>query len=62
MTTADRVGDTTFATPTDTEIEVTRVFDAPRALVFDAWTNPEHIPNWMLGPPGWTMRWKFTPN
>ena len=55
MTTADRVGETTFATPTDTEIEVTRVFDAPRALVFDAWTKPEHIPNWMLGPPGWTM-------
>ncbi len=55
MTTADRVGETTFATPTDTEIEITRVFDAPRALVFDAWTKPEHIPNWMLGPPGWTM-------
>ena len=55
MTTADRVGETTFATPSDTEVEITRVFDAPRALVFDAWTKPEHIPNWMLGPPGWTM-------
>ena len=55
MTTADRVGETTFATPSDTEIEITRVVDAPRALVFDAWTKPEHIPNWMLGPPGWTM-------
>lgn len=55
MTTADRVGETTFATPSDTEIEVTRVFDAPRALVFEAWTKPEHLPNWMLGPPGWTM-------
>jgi uncharacterized protein YndB with AHSA1/START domain len=55
MTTADRVGETTFATPSDTEIEMTRVFDASRALVFDAWTKPEHIPNWMLGPPGWTM-------
>ena len=55
MTTADRVGETAFATPSDTEIEVTRVFDAPRALVFEAWTKPEHLPNWMLGPPGWTM-------
>ena len=23
--------------------------------MFDAWTKPEHIPNWMLGPRGWTM-------
>src|SRR4029077_14510081 len=55
MTTADRVGETTFATPSDTEIEITRVVAAPRTLVFDAWTKPEHIANWMLGPPGWTM-------
>ena len=55
MTTADKVGETTFATPSDTEIEITRVVAAPRALVFDAWTKPEHITQWMLGPPGWTM-------
>ena len=24
-------------------------------LVFEAWTNPEHLPHWMLGPAGWTM-------
>jgi uncharacterized protein YndB with AHSA1/START domain len=42
-------------TPTDTEIVVTRVFDAPRRLVFQAWTDPEHVPHWMLGPEGWTM-------
>jgi len=41
--------------PTDREIEVTRVFDAPRRLVFEVWTNPKHVPQWMLGPPGWTM-------
>src|SRR5260370_23600773 len=41
--------------PTDREMEVTRVFDAPRRLVFDAWTNPKHVPQWMLGPDGWTM-------
>ena len=25
------------------------------ALVFDAWTNPTHVPQWLLGPEGWTM-------
>jgi uncharacterized protein YndB with AHSA1/START domain len=43
------------ATPTEREIVVTRVFDAPCRLVFDAWTNPRHVPRWMLGPEGWTM-------
>ena len=42
-------------TPSDREIVMTRVFDAPRRLVFEAWTNPEHLPHWMLGPQGWTM-------
>ncbi len=46
---------TTLTTPSDREIAVTRVFEAPRRLVFDAWTRPEHVPNWMLGPDGWTM-------
>jgi uncharacterized protein YndB with AHSA1/START domain len=45
----------TVTTPTEREIVMTRVFDAPRRLVFDAWTNPEHVPHWMLGPAGWTM-------
>jgi uncharacterized protein YndB with AHSA1/START domain len=44
-----------FTTPSDREIVMTRVFDAPRRLVFEAWTNPEHLPHWMLGPEGWTM-------
>jgi uncharacterized protein YndB with AHSA1/START domain len=55
MTTADSVGATTFATPSDLEIVVTRVVDAPRALVFDCWTKPEHVTKWMLGPEGWSM-------
>jgi uncharacterized protein YndB with AHSA1/START domain len=42
-------------TPTDREIVVTRVFNAPRNLVFDAWTNPQYLPHWLLGPDGWTM-------
>jgi len=39
----------------DVEVVLSRTVNAPRELVFDAWTNPEHLPNWMLGPPGWTM-------
>lgn len=35
------------------EIATTRVFDAPRELVFDAWTNPKHIAQWW-GPNGFT--------
>jgi uncharacterized protein YndB with AHSA1/START domain len=36
----------TVTTPSDREIRMTRLFDAPRALVFDAMTRPEHIRNW----------------
>src|SRR2546426_11466964 len=55
MAAANSVGTTTFTTPSDREILMTRVFDAPRRLVFEAWTNPKHLPHWMLGPEGWTM-------
>ena len=37
-------------TPTDREIAMTRVFDAPRRLVFDALTKPELVKTWLLGP------------
>lgn len=37
----------------DREIVIARVFDAPRELVFDAWTKPEHLPRW-FGPKGFT--------
>jgi uncharacterized protein YndB with AHSA1/START domain len=39
----------------DREIVMTRVFDAPRNLVFDAFTKPELVKQWLLGPPGWSM-------
>jgi uncharacterized protein YndB with AHSA1/START domain len=42
-------------TPSDVEVTITRVFDAPRALVFDAFTKPALVKRWLLGPPGWTM-------
>jgi uncharacterized protein YndB with AHSA1/START domain len=43
------------STPTDHEIQVTRDFNAPLQLVFDAFTKPELVRRWLLGPPGWTM-------
>jgi uncharacterized protein YndB with AHSA1/START domain len=55
MTATSEAGATTFTTPSDLEIRATRVFDAPRELIFDAWTKPEHLPNWMTGPDGWSM-------
>ena len=33
-------------TPSDSEIRMTRVFDAPRHLVFEAMTKPEHVKRW----------------
>ena len=33
-------------TPSDREITLTRLFDAPRRLVFDAMTRPEHVRRW----------------
>ncbi len=50
-----KVGATTFTTPSDREIVATRVVDAPRTLVWNAWTRPEHVPHWMTGPEGWAM-------
>lgn len=55
MTSAPEPGTTRYATPNDRELVITRVVQAPRELVFDAWTNPRHLPNWMTGPEGWTM-------
>jgi uncharacterized protein YndB with AHSA1/START domain len=44
-----------LTTPNDREIVMTRVFHAPRRLVWDALTKPELVRQWMLGPPGWSM-------
>lgn len=53
----------------DREIVLARVFDAPRALVFRMWTDPDHVMKW-FGPRGFTCtlhemdvrvggRWRF---
>jgi uncharacterized protein YndB with AHSA1/START domain len=39
--------------PGDLELVITRIFDAPRSLVFKAWTDPEHMARW-FGPKGFT--------
>jgi uncharacterized protein YndB with AHSA1/START domain len=44
-----------LTTPTDFEIVMTRTFEVPRALLFDAFTKPELIARWLLGPDGWSM-------
>lgn len=42
------------ATPTEREIVMTRVFHAPRQLVFDAYSKPELLKRW-FGPRGWSL-------
>ena len=55
MVTTSESGVTTFSTPTDREVRFTRTFDAPRELVWKAWTTPALLQQWLLGPDGWTM-------
>jgi uncharacterized protein YndB with AHSA1/START domain len=40
--------------PTDRDVQMTRVFDAPRNLVVDAITRPELLKRW-FGPRGWSL-------
>lgn len=44
-----------ISTPTDTTIVLTRTFQAPRRLVWEAMTTPQRMRRWMLPPPGWTL-------
>lgn len=50
-----QVGALSITTPTDREVQITREFNAPRALVFRAMTEPELVRRWLTGPPGWSM-------
>ena len=43
------------ALPSDREVKVARSFKAPRTLVYRAYTEPELVRRWLLGPPGWSM-------
>jgi len=63
------MGDTRNEWALDREAVIARVYDAPRELVFEAWTKPEHIVRW-FGPHGFEVttheidirvggRWRF---
>jgi uncharacterized protein YndB with AHSA1/START domain len=43
-----------ISTPSDTTIVLTRTFNAPRRLVWEAMFTPDKMRRWMLPPPGWT--------
>ena len=45
-------GTATVTLPSDTEILITREFDAPRHLVYKAWTTPELVERWWSGKQG----------
>jgi len=49
------VGKLQISTPSDRELAMTRVFDAPRSMVFDAWTKPELLKRWLGVFGGWTF-------
>jgi uncharacterized protein YndB with AHSA1/START domain len=59
----DQTGETTMpgfekaqvSTPSEREVKVVRSFKAPRELVYKAYTTPELLKRWLLGPPGWEM-------
>jgi uncharacterized protein YndB with AHSA1/START domain len=53
--TVTKVGKLQITTPSEREIAMTRVFDAPRTLVFDAWTKPELLRRWLGVRAGWTF-------
>ncbi len=42
-----KTGSLKVTTPTDREITMSRVFDAPRRLVYDAYTKPELLKRWL---------------
>lgn len=44
---------TSTSSTADREIVTTRLIDAPRELVFEAWTDPKHVAHW-FGPDGFT--------
>ncbi|HKG40427.1 MAG TPA: SRPBCC family protein [Conexibacter sp.] len=69
MTSDQQTARAIVTTPTEREIRIERIFDAPRERVFTLWTDPDLIPEWW-GPRGTTTvvdeadvrpggRWRF---
>src|SRR5262249_12912557 len=42
-------------TPSEREVTMSRVFDAPRELLVEAWTKPELLKRWLYGPEDWLL-------
>jgi len=51
-TIGNRHGSAVISLPSDDEIRITRVFDAPAELVFDAWTTSDIVKRWWAGDRG----------
>ena len=52
--TVKNIGKLQITVPSERELAMTRVFDAPRNLVFDAWTRPELLKRWLGVHAGWS--------
>ena len=50
-----KIGKLEITLPSDRAIAMTREFNAPRTMVFDAWTKPELVKRWLGAMEGWTM-------
>jgi uncharacterized protein YndB with AHSA1/START domain len=49
------IGALQITLPSEREIAMTRVFNAPRGLVFDAWTRPDLLKRWLGVREGWSL-------
>jgi uncharacterized protein YndB with AHSA1/START domain len=52
---AEHLGTMAAGQSAEPELEITRVFDAPRDLVYECWTDPEHLQRWQGAPRGFTV-------
>ena len=52
---ATNAGTLKVTTLSDREVAMSRVFDAPRELVFEAWTTPDLLKRWLWGPDDWRL-------
>ncbi|TAK53153.1 MAG: SRPBCC domain-containing protein [Bacteroidetes bacterium] len=50
----EKISNSSLTNSNEEEFVITRVFNAPREVVFKAWTEPEHLAQWW-GPKGFTM-------
>ncbi|MHB9002658.1 MAG: SRPBCC domain-containing protein [Coriobacteriia bacterium] len=55
MDTSTSLHETIFTEPSDNEVTATRIFDAPRDVMWAAFTDPAYVPLWLTGSEGWTM-------